>query len=212
MSLHHRRWLLPLALATATLSTHAETPNSTVETVRANPQYRHAVEVAAQQYESSLRSQCASVVLAWNQANAHVALAPTMDDQHHIVSGVWVENVPGEACGEHRAYNAITIFQAGKPFVAPLVPGESESNPVLQRDTRLYVNQALTVRGVLPQGCRVDMLETRLPDGRPHEGDPWKERWRVDACGNQYWVTVHYAPDATGTQITTSAKDVVPAT
>ena len=97
MSLLHRRWLLPLVLATATLSAHAETPNPTVETVRANPQYRHAVEVAAQQYESSLRSQCASVVLSWNQANVHVALAPTVDDQHHIVSGVWVENVPGEA-------------------------------------------------------------------------------------------------------------------
>lgn len=210
MHLTSRRVFATLTLALTTTLCCAQTPTSPVEIVRKNPGYQHAVEAVAQQYENSLRTHCASVALDWAGAKVHVALAPTVV-QDHIVSGVWLETVPGEACGQHRQYNALTVFHDGKPAVMPLIPGESESNALLQRDTMSYLSSALIGRGVLPKGCRVDALETQLPDGRPQEGQPWKERWLADACGKTYWVMVSYVPDATGTTINVSSKDVVPA-
>lgn len=188
----------------------AQTTGPAVEFIRQNPDYRRAVHSVAEHYESSLRTHCASVELDWNDAKSHVALQPTLDDQNHIQTAVWAEMVPGEACGQHRRYSAITIFKDGRPSVLPLFPGETASSPTLQQDTVIYVAQALLVQDVLPKDCHIDVLETRLPGGYPAQGSPWNERWRVDACGKEYWAQVRYTPDSTGTAISASSKDVVP--
>ncbi|WP_139120001.1 hypothetical protein [Xanthomonas graminis] len=201
--------LLVLGVSLGAASAHAQTPTA-IDAMRQYPAYRHAVESVMQQYESSLRTKCASIQPDWDKASAHVAEEPTLDDQGRIVKAIWVDTVPGTACGQQRRYNAITIFNDGEPNVLPLFPGESESNPLLQRDTVPYVASALTAQGVLPKDCRIDVLETQLPDGHPPKHEPWDERWRADACGKQYWAKVRYIPDATGTTISVSPKDVTP--
>ena len=191
MSICRRRKLVLIAFATLVTSpVFAATPVDAVEFIRKVPDYRRAVESVTQQYEGSLRTHCASVQLSWDNAKVHIAAQPTLDAQGHIVNGVWVETVPGEACGQHRQYNAVAVFRDGQSSVLPLFPGESESNPVLQMDTIIHVATALTVKGVLPKGCHIDVLETQLPDGHPEQGTPWNERWRVDACNKQYWAKV----------------------
>ncbi|WIH04793.1 hypothetical protein KHF85_18870 [Xanthomonas translucens pv. graminis] len=201
--------LLVLGVSLGAASAHAQTPTA-IDAMRQYPAYRHAVESVMQQYESSLRAKCASIQPDWNKATARVALEPTLDDQGRIVKAIWVDTVPGTACGQQRRYNAITIFNDGEPNVLPLFPGESESNPLLQKDTVPYVASALTAQGLLPKDCRIDVLETQLPDGHPPKNAPWDERWRADACGKQYWAKVRYIPDANGTTINVSPKDVTP--
>ncbi|WP_369934792.1 hypothetical protein [Xanthomonas tesorieronis] len=206
----HRLALLLLGAALAVTSAHAQT-STAIDAMRQYPAYRHAVESVMQQYESSLRGKCPSIQADWNKATAHVALEPTLDDQGRIVKAVWVDTVPGTACGQKRRYNAITIFNNGEPSVLPLFPGESESNPVLQRDTIPYVRNALAMKKVLPKDCEIDVLETQLPGGHPAAKQPWDEQWRVDACGTQYLAKVRYIPDATGTTISIGPRDVAPA-
>lgn len=190
----------------------AEQPVAAVEFIRQNPSYRNAVQSVIDTYELELRTHCASVELDWSKAKVHVALQPTLDAKNHIQASSWVETVPGEACGRHRQYNAESVFDKGRSTVFPLFPGQSESNPLLQQDTVTYVTQALIVTGDLPKNCHIDVLETQLPNGRPTQRSPWIERWRVDACGAQFWSTVDFTPDATGTAIGVSPKDIVPAT
>lgn len=201
--------LLVLGVVSAAPFAHAQTPTA-IDAMRQYPAYRQAVESVMQQYESSLRTRCASIQPDWNTATAYVALEPTLDDQGRIVKAAWVDTVPGTACGQQRRYNALTVFNAGKPSVLPLFPGESESNPTLQRDTLPYVVGALSAQGVLAKDCHMDVLETQLPGGHPPKNEPWDERWRADACGKQYWVKVRYIPDANGTTISVRPKDITP--
>ena len=215
MSINRRRDLVLIALAVMiTMPTLAEAPVGAIEFIRKNPGYRHAIESTVQGYESSLRTRCANVELDWDSTKVHVALQPTLDAQGHIENSVWVETVPGSACGQHRQYNAVVVFHHGQSSVLPSYPGESESNPILQQDTISYLRSALMIKGVLPKGCHIDVLETQLPNGRPQQRSPWSERWRVDACGKQYWTKVDYVPHATGTTGTTinvSPKDITSA-
>ncbi|CAD0334655.1 hypothetical protein [Xanthomonas hortorum] len=201
--------LLVLGVALGASSVHAQTQTA-IDAMRKYPAYRHAVKSVIQQYESSLRTRCPSVQADWNKATAHVALEPTLDDQGRLIKAIWVDTVPGTACGQQRRYNAITVFDNGEPSVLPLFPGESESNPVLQKDTLPQLTSALVIKDLLPKGCQMDVLETRLPGGRPAPEQPWDEQWRIDACGRQYWTKVRYIPDATGTTINVDPKDIVP--
>lgn len=201
--------LLVLGVASSTFAAHAQTQTA-IDVMRQYPAYRNAVESVIQKYESSLRTACPSVKADWSKAKAHVAVQPTLDDQDRIVNGIWVDTVPGTACGQQRRYNAITIFNNGEPSVLPLFPGESESSPILQADTVTQVASALLIKDVLPKGCRIDVLETKLPNGRPAPAQPWDEQWRVDACGTQYWAKVRYTPDAKGTGINVSPKEIQP--
>jgi len=206
----HHLALLLLGTTLGVSAAHAQT-STAIDAMRQYPAYRNAVESVMQQYESSLRSKCPSIQADWSQATAHVALEPTLDDQGRIVKAVWVDTVPGTACGQKRRYNAITVFNNGEPTVLPLFPGESESNPVLQRETIPYVRIALFMQDVLSKDCEIDVLETQLPGGHPAAKQPWSEQWRVDACGKQYWAKVRYVPDANGTTITVDPKDITPA-
>lgn len=209
MPLYRHFRLCAIALtATGAATAHAESPVSAIEYIRQNLNYRHAVESVAQKYESSLRTQCPKVQFDWNSASAHVARQPTMDAQDHIQQGVWVETLPGEACGQQRRYNAAVVFQDGEPSVLPLFPGKTDASPLLQQDTVTYVASALSAKGVAVVDCQIDVLETQLRGDYPSPGTPWHERWRVDVCGKQYWATVSYIPDATGTSISTSPKDI----
>ncbi|KPL48060.1 hypothetical protein XAXN_16045 [Xanthomonas axonopodis] len=201
--------LLVLGVALGAASVQAQTQTA-IDAMRKYPAYRHAVESVMQQYESSLRTACPSVQADWNKATAHVALEPTVDDQGRLIKAVWVDTVPGTACGQQRRYNAITVFDNGEPSVLPLFPGESESNPALQKDTIPQLASAMVIKDFLPKHCQVDVLETRLPGGRPAPEQPWDEQWRIDVCGRQYWTKVRYIPDATGTTINVDPKDILP--
>ncbi|WP_115527727.1 MULTISPECIES: hypothetical protein [Xanthomonas] len=201
--------LFVLGVASSAFAAHAQTQTA-IDVMREYPAYRNAVESVIQQYESSLRTGCPSVQADWSKAKAYVAVQPTLDEQGRIVKAVWVDTVPGTACGQQRRYNSITIFNNGEPSVLPLFPGESESNPVLQKDTVTQVASALLIKDFLPKGCRIDVLETKLPGGRPAPAQPWDEQWHVDACGKQYWAKVRYIPDAKGTAISVNPKDILP--
>jgi len=182
-----------------------------LQTVRQSPGYRNAVQTVVQQYEASLRTHCATAQLEWDKAQVHLYPPTNLDEKGQLVNATWHETVPGSACGHHRRYNTITLIRDGKPSVLPLFPGESNAGPTLQQDSVTYVGSAIVARGV-SSDCHVDILETQLPNGRPaNDQTPWNERWRVDACGKQFFVTLHYIPDATGTTINVSPKETVPA-
>ncbi len=199
---------IALVVLITTTTIQAEEVAPAIAAMRQFPPYRHAVETVFQQYESSLRTHCATIKTDWGKSTVYVATQPALDAQKHIVSGIWVDTVPGEACGQHRRYNAVIIFHDGQPAVLPLFPGESESNPLLQKDTLLYVGTALAAAAGVKSSCHIDILETQLPDGHPAPHTPWMERWRADACGKQYWLKVNYIPDATGTTIDVKPSDV----
>ncbi len=109
--------------------------------------------------------------------------------------------------------SAIATAQAA----APVIPPGSHADPVLQRDSLLYVSM---VGATQIKDCRetATVIATRfdhfgatdvVPDAAdpgPQVGKrPWRETWTGSACGQKFDVAFAFIPDATGTKIVAKA-------
>ena len=126
------------------------------------------------------------------------------------VAGAWKETIQEAGCGTTRLLNVLTTVQPdGTLQTKPLLPGTTITDPQLQQDSVQYAAAGM---GEMPPGCEQGgVLNTRFVglDGRPAgtlptPGSPplpWTEVWTLVACSKQADVTMHFTPDATGTDV-----------
>ncbi len=128
----------------------------------------------------------------------------------HVTAGAWKETIQETGCGTTRMLNALTLVQPnGTLQTRPLLPGTTITDPQLQQDSVQYAAAGL---GDMPAGCdQGGVLNTRFvgqdgqpPGTLPAPGStplPWTEVWTLIACAKKADVTMHFTPDATGTDI-----------
>jgi hypothetical protein len=139
--------------------------------------------------------------------NVLIVVPPTLDSSGTPVSGEWRMVGRMEGCGETRILSVEYLFAPdGQMKRLALLPGTTVANLRLQRDALMYA-----VTGMMklsPKDCKdikgIDTKFVGLEDTGPSTGAggrPWKEEWTMRACGVTGVVTMHFAPDPTGTSI-----------
>lgn len=128
------------------------------------------------------------------------------------ISGEWVEHVWLKSCSKVKQFNIHMQGEAdGKPHGRVLIPGSTKTDPVLQNDAMKFV--AAGAHALVAPDCKTQVVVDTLnlgAEGQPLKGAklaPYKELWALDACGKKVQVTMHFAPDATGTTITVKPEE-----
>jgi hypothetical protein len=131
-------------------------------------------------------------------------------DKGQLIGGTIKEGMRQTGCGQDRILNAMTTIQPdGTLQTQPLLPGNTITDPQLQQDSVPFAAGAM---GQMPAGCdQGGVVNTRFvgldgapPGTRPAPGAPprpWTEIWTLQACAKHADVTIHFAPDPTGTAI-----------
>ena len=105
----------------------------------------------------------------------------------------WIERyVIG--CTPRTMRNFLFMLEGDRPQVAELLPGTTNTDPLLQRDA---IKGAYTAIGpVAPKDCdRPIVTDTRLT-GKLEGAMPWNERWTFDLCGAKAEVDMSFTPSA----------------
>ena len=203
--------LVALAMLAPRASQAADTPPLPADLlpVLARPDHRAALLQAAHAADAVRVGACpkASYVTTGEIA----VLQPLRLDTHgQPTAGMWKESVRETGCDAPHVLNVLTIVRPdGALDTRPLLPGGTIADPQLQQDSVQYAASAM---GDLPPGCDsggiTDTAFTAVdgePPGRqPPPGEmvkPWTETWTLQACGKRATVTMHFAPDPSGTAI-----------
>ena len=104
----------------------------------------------------------------------------------------WIERFT-VSCTPRTVRNVLIIVEDGRPRSVELLPGLSNTDPLLQRDA---VKGASAFAGAArPQGCeKIIVTDTRIT--APPERGGWVERWSYDLCGSKAEVEMTFGPTA----------------
>ena len=174
------------------------------------PDHKAALLEAAQAVDGAVQSdKCATPSYA-TTGEVSVLLPLRLDARGQPVAGVWKESLDERGCASSRRLNALTIVRPnGTLDTRPLLPGTTITDPKLQHDSVQYAAAGM---GEMPPGCEqggiVDTAFLGI-DGdtaglKPPAGamlKPWTELWTLQACSKRAQVTMHFTPDANGTEI-----------
>ena len=132
------------------------------------------------------------------------------DGAGNPVQGAWKVFADFSGCGQN--HRLTTFFVANKTVkVYPMLPGDTLTDPLLQRDA---IGNVLVAAGMIkPAGCNqfrvIDtkfasfgLLSKQALPGRDKRS--WNEDWTVRACNRTGIATITFIPDATGTTIKVS--------
>ena len=146
-----------------------------------------------------------------------------LDSTGKIASGAWKQVVVEQGCGIKRVLNVLVSVQDSNTVsIAPLLPGTTHADPILQKDAVRYAVQSLaTVPGGREENCRIGYVantefveegSSTLPGAK---GPSWRELWTLASCTQKMLVPVGFIPDPTGTTISArpnTAINVMPLT
>ena len=130
-------------------------------------------------------------------ANPQIALAEVIAFPVKQGAASWIERYL-LGCTPRTMRNFLLILEGEQPRVIELLPGNTNADPLLQRDA---LEGASAFAGALtPQGCDKRIVtETRLVS-KIERGAPWQERWFYDLCGAKAEVEMTFTPSpASGT-------------
>ena len=145
-------------------------------------------------------------------ANVVVHVLPKFDTAGKPVSGRWQVVTRLEGCGQSRTFNLFYGFGPdGQMVRTGSLPGTTVADLRLQRDGLTYAGMGMAK--LAPSGCKdFKILDTAFEAlGSGQQARPWTEKWTVRACGVDGIVRMHFRPDATGTSISVSLDETVPA-
>jgi len=148
--------------------------------------------------------------------NVFISIPPKLDSSGTPVSGEWRMVGRMEGCGETRILSVEYLFAPdGQMKRLALLPGTTVANLRLQRDALMYA--ATGMMGLSPKDCKdikdIDTKFVGFEDTGPSNGAggrPWTEEWTMRACGVTGLVTMHFAPNATGTNIHVGLNETRP--
>jgi hypothetical protein len=148
--------------------------------------------------------------------NVVIGTAPKFDPDGMPTTGQWrvVGNV--EACGQTRVLNVLYMFTPdGTMKRIALLPGTTIADVRLQRDALVYA--AAGMAKLNPKDCKdikyIDTTFIGFDEAVPASGSnrrAWKEEWTLRTCGVTGIVTVHFTPNATGTNISVGLQETRP--
>ena len=85
-----------------------------IAAVRNAPGFHSAAEAQFKAYEGSLSTHCATITTDWSKATHIVYGTPRAGADRNLVNAVWVETVPGTACGQTRRFRVLVVIRSGK--------------------------------------------------------------------------------------------------
>jgi len=198
-------------LATGTAAWAAEQgnlPASMLPLLR-DPEHQQTVMQAAQRSLVWVNNPCPGATFA-NSGDVAIFAPVTVDAQGTATGGAWRERIVAKGCGKQRLLNVLTVVEApGKLASAALLPGTTRADPQLQRDAMQYA--VVAAGGPPPPSCKkayvgdTKYIAAEGPVDRSlppqFRTAPWREEWTMVACETTAVVTLHFAPDASGTNI-----------
>jgi len=148
------------------------------------------------------------------------ALGPLQFDPNGaLTSGGIKESFVVSGCGKFRVENIVTLAVKGEVKSVPVIPGNTMADPILARDSMPYIQMSIAPK--IGQCRDVRVIDTNFDafEGGPNPrakfqsngGRAWRERWTVNACGNEINTDIHFVPDETGTAIQTGIEGKKPA-
>jgi hypothetical protein len=174
------------------------------------PEQQQAVFAKMVQQWRAIIENCPSPKL--QSMNVFVATAPTFDTGGTPISGEWRMVGRFEGCDEARILNVEYLFTPDRQMKAlALLPGTTTASLQLEHDGLPYA--AMSMAKLAHKDCRdIKYVDTKFTgyqgtDSTAGTARPWTEDWTVRACGVTGIVTMHFTPDATGTNITTKLNE-----
>lgn len=173
------------------------------------PEYQQQALEAAKKSMTWVKRPCDAVTFT-GVAKMGISQKPEFDIAHNLIAGAWKQSVVAHGCGEDRQFNVLFLVDQQKQLrAAPLNPGTSRADPILQKDGGIY---AVTAAGPSPKGCKdlyiADTKFITFESSAPNApAPPWTEEWTINQCNDLSIVTMHFVPDATGTGIHTVPKE-----
>jgi hypothetical protein len=141
--------------------------------------------------------------------NVFISSPPTFDQAGAPTSGAWHVVSQVEGCSEVRVINIFYLFtKDGEMKRIAALPGTTIADLALQRDSLVYA--AMGMGKISPKDCKdTKFTNTRFvgfgavnPQAAPGRNNrAWTEEWTVQCCNVTGVVTMHFTPDATGTNI-----------
>ncbi len=118
------------------------------------------------------------------------------------VSGLWQYQFTAQRCGKAKAFNTLVLARDNKePLYIGLVPGQTQADPNLIRDTmgQLELSTRADVQARTGKACKdfavMDTLSQTPPAAK---GARFEERWVLRYCGEERTVPVCFSPKAEG--------------
>jgi hypothetical protein len=114
----------------------------------------------------------------------------------------WIERyVVG--CTPRTMRSFVLILEGDRPRIAEMLPGTTNTDPLLQRDA---IKGAFTaIAPVAPKDCDTPIVTDARLVSQIERGAPWTERWAFDLCGTSAEVELIFTPSAgSGTTWTAS--------
>ena len=107
----------------------------------------------------------------------------------------WIERYI-VACNPRTVRNFLMILEGDQPRTVELIPGQTNADPLLQRDVLQGV--AAATAAVRPASCdKTYVIETQVT--RPADGaGVWVERWTYDLCGTKAQTDMTFTPSGRG--------------
>ena len=201
------KWLCRMVAASAlvTLATHAPSAAATMPTyIEAVPDDLTKIygeDVAKRAFFDELTEKRKTLIMDTLTRERKCPAEPkfVLRDVHPYqvapTDVAWVERFEVACRGTvHRA--ALMILDDGKIEAMPLLAGSTFADPSLQVDAATIVTTAALTREA--EECnQATITDTELTD-KPRAGQPWKERWSVNTCGDMQKVDVGFTPSAQG--------------
>ena len=132
-------------------------------------------------------------------------------------SGRWTETLTFDGCSQSGIFNVMTfVNRSWQIHTVGLLPGTTKADPLLQRDTMVYVARGFIAASghnsvPPPAGWKLEtshIIDTTFDgfsgaptvDARPGRNSrPWRENWTLLACNVPFILSLQFMPDATGT-------------
>jgi hypothetical protein len=108
----------------------------------------------------------------------------------------WIERYI-VACNPRTVRNFLLILEGEQPRIMELVPGQTNADPLLQRD--VLQGAAAATAAARPASCdKTYVVDTQVTKPKDSAGI-WVERWTYDLCGTKAQTDMTFTPSDRGT-------------
>ncbi len=133
-------------------------------------------------------------------------LEPIQYGPDSVVKGLWIEQLAVKQCGGEHRVNILVGYDATQEEalkMMPLLPGSTDADPRLQKDSLPVIFANLSTRQGLENCENIAVTDTKmarqlsaadveeLPGNGPFKFG-WEEVWSFHACGKDYSQTVQF--------------------
>jgi hypothetical protein len=126
-------------------------------------------------------------------ADPQIALAEVIPFPVQQGTPSWIERYV-VACTPRTMRNFLLVLEDDQPRVIEMLPGATNTDPLLQRDALKGGYTAIAT--VAPKDCdKAIVADTRLTSKLERDA-PWTERWVFDLCGAKAEVEMTFTPSA----------------